>query len=643
MAASASAELIEFLNQVELAQFAEDIVDATGLRHLQDLLDTVVNEDDLSDLKDTCMKKLQIRKFYIRLLERQQRSKMKDSNDQARRSEMASESFNISKTADGPHCASSVPAAVERKNSASSYSSSSTSANGEGFLFVREVRQELRKLRVPEVREDVDYRDATGPSEIDYVEIIKQAMHSDALLPSDVFLPGCSRTLQPGLVLYEVKLQMAEPQMGKSAAQLWRRRDELPSNQNVNLAIVAGSGDSYDARKDLAKYSKRYPGIMFFIKKSSNNLGSAGTGVDAVAAEAPSPELPKPPGLCPRSRSPSQGRKSRQDYLAAVQQEDASDERGRDTHVESDSAQAQDAGLGDRWDESAKPEDELSRMSQSDCSTERSRSPSGLPDLPKLAAQWVGTGASDATSRAECAGPASASETRHGKPEPDKSSPLGTGDDQDLMYTAQSAPEGAGDNASKHEPFPEGQPSVVNEGVAAPDPSSAVQMPYRTALTSPVPPSLTTRGFAEDGRGPGARGGRAGRRQPCPRAGSPRREGLEPYIQRHGLTRQVAQELRCLPPQQQQGVMVQPLVHAICPSAVVRDIIGRMSSGGLHTSQEVEDFIARYALDLRAALKLRRLAPDLQQQALKAGLDHARNPSAALTTMCETLESAPRP
>ena len=47
----ASPKLCAFLIECELDEFAEDIVTATGLWHLQDLNDTVFVEDDLSELR----------------------------------------------------------------------------------------------------------------------------------------------------------------------------------------------------------------------------------------------------------------------------------------------------------------------------------------------------------------------------------------------------------------------------------------------------------------------------------------------------------------------------------------------------------------------------------------------------------------
>ncbi|CAE8653890.1 unnamed protein product [Polarella glacialis] len=272
VAKPASKALLEFLKEIELDRFAQDIVDALGLWDLQDLLDTVSQEDDLSDLKD-CMKKLQIRKLFNKLVTKKSAecTGLQVQGEHTRPGDMYTaptlQSCELQKNKDysDPLKRPSSLFAARRARSASSASTRSSANQESGGIFERSVRDLLRKCHEPGIREDEDFRDMVG-LETDYIERLCQPLHSGRLLPSS-FVPSCDKLLEPGLVLYEMKLSMGEAQIGHAVGQLYARKNrrfqEEPKEGPIHLVVVSSFDPDRQRLESFDEFNTKYPGILF--------------------------------------------------------------------------------------------------------------------------------------------------------------------------------------------------------------------------------------------------------------------------------------------------------------------------------------------------------------------------------------------
>jgi len=271
----ASKALLEFLKEIELDRFAQDIVDGLGIWDLQDLLETVSQEDDLSDLKDTCMKKLQIRKLFNKLVAKKtaECTGLQVRGEPTRPDDIHTaptlHSCELQKSKDYSDFLKR-PSSLFASRHARSASSASTrgSANQQsGGIFERFVRGLLRKCREPGIREDEDFRDMVGV-ETDCIERLCQPLHSGMLLPSS-FVPSCDKMLEPGLVIYEMKLSMGETQIGHAVGQLYARRkkclQEAPKEGPIHLVVVSSFDSARQPPEALDGFSRKYPGILFLV------------------------------------------------------------------------------------------------------------------------------------------------------------------------------------------------------------------------------------------------------------------------------------------------------------------------------------------------------------------------------------------
>eukprot|EP00928_Gymnodinium_smaydae_P074902 TRINITY_DN57914_c0_g1_i1.p2 TRINITY_DN57914_c0_g1~~TRINITY_DN57914_c0_g1_i1.p2 ORF type:complete len:262 (-),score=25.32 TRINITY_DN57914_c0_g1_i1:838-1623(-) len=223
---SPSATLIQFLEDAELDHFSDEIVSCIGFWHLQDYLDTLGTEEVMVECLKSDMTKFEIRKLFNRLKAKKQTAQ---SNEPIKPSACRDNDTSSLSSARDISVASSASTAAR-----------SQSRQREGFLFEQTVRWELLQMQSKGFRETVDLRDFSVQLETDYAEELYQQIDSHALLPRETFTPGCNKVLEPGIVLYEMKLQMKEPLIGQVCRTAMRAERVVASSFGAASASALG-------------------------------------------------------------------------------------------------------------------------------------------------------------------------------------------------------------------------------------------------------------------------------------------------------------------------------------------------------------------------------------------------------------------
>eukprot|EP00929_Paragymnodinium_shiwhaense_P091260 TRINITY_DN51286_c0_g1_i1.p1 TRINITY_DN51286_c0_g1~~TRINITY_DN51286_c0_g1_i1.p1 ORF type:complete len:652 (+),score=75.16 TRINITY_DN51286_c0_g1_i1:53-1957(+) len=276
-----SPHLLSFLRDHDLADYSIEVVKATQLWHLQDLLDTVEIEQDLSELTHHGMTKLQIRKLFQKLVRQKEDAppKTPQRGDWPRmalaegpaegRVHLEERPLVVKRTV-------SLPPAIARADSLSSCGSLSTRSTwtrkagaAAGDEFEKAVRTHLRSLRSKH-REDHDFRDKTGRLETDYLEELSKPIAADELLngTQSLFASSSSAQMDPGLVIYEMKLSLTNlPRVGHAVGQLYERRDKLvvSCDRCIHLAVVGSCQPGTDVHTLLSKFTEKFPDVLFFL------------------------------------------------------------------------------------------------------------------------------------------------------------------------------------------------------------------------------------------------------------------------------------------------------------------------------------------------------------------------------------------
>eukprot|EP00439_Symbiodinium_sp_Y106_P058152 s1633_g8.t1 len=134
---------------------------------------------------------------------------------------------------------------------------------------------------------------------------------------------------------------------------------------------------------------------------------------------------------------------------------------------------------------------------------------------------------------------------------------------------------------------------------------------------------------------------------------SPLAAEVETFLATAMVDGQAAQRLRCMPAHQQRMVMDRgPIAGSRAPEGVlvarIRDAeLGRagpgamgaipMNGGPPSSNPEIEKFISKWSLDVKASWMLRSLPPDKHETVLKMSVEKARNPSAYIISQMNSL------
>eukprot|EP00933_Yihiella_yeosuensis_P005009 TRINITY_DN109428_c0_g1_i1.p1 TRINITY_DN109428_c0_g1~~TRINITY_DN109428_c0_g1_i1.p1 ORF type:complete len:640 (-),score=123.74 TRINITY_DN109428_c0_g1_i1:479-2398(-) len=614
--------LRSFLKNENLDQFAQEIVEATGLCQLKDLLENVQEEDDLSDLQTTSMKKLQIRKLFRKLVERRQE---KDQDqDLAGQSQLREKHYNEAAPTQPPRSSSipcrrssrisdrahSLPAAARRTSSVSSLETWASSTTGisferkcsRGHQFEMHVRDVLRSQRKIGLREDVDFRDSVG-LETDYVEQLHQTISAEELLPTTPTMQFMTHDQQeevgPGFVLYEMKLTLAEPQIGKAVGQLRLRSSKLQGPGQRHLVVVGTMGTELD----FVDLCKSYPGIRFYVATwRADGLSCDGKALSlprAVGQDHPDhvDVVPAPPVRI-RSRSASLARKrlTWEPQLQPVLPEGSSDETDTDQKLGPRKSSLE-ASSTQKVDLTALPIVEAGRneVQQEDPHEQASDSNKAEVALRQVVNTDAGTGSA----------PRICNDISEG---------------------------GSGR-------------SLIHENLEAESSNESLKEPttdYRAALNSNIgktrPPKLSQAELVPSE--PQTRKTGRGRSRER-RASKHNKQNLEEYAKKYKLDNEVLRDLTSLPLQLQSELVGTPLDKMDNPSAALTAMIkyktrkqlkpksGQPDGPDNESADEVTRFIDECELDDRAAKVLKCCTPEQQHKVISRGLPGlCVNPSA---------------
>jgi hypothetical protein len=116
-------------------------------------------------------------------------------------------------------------------------------------------------------------------------------------------------------------------------------------------------------------------------------------------------------------------------------------------------------------------------------------------------------------------------------------------------------------------------------------------------------------------------------------------ELVEEFIAKYGLDDKAAHMLREIPPEYQRSFVETELWNCRNPSAVVTSRIQNLNLDALSSSDSVEAYIKEFNLDEKAAAELLDLTPAEQAEVIEARPTNARNPSAVVTSRIQAVKS----
>mmetsp|Transcript_88159 Transcript_88159/g.169751 ORF Transcript_88159/g.169751 Transcript_88159/m.169751 type:complete len:573 (-) Transcript_88159:116-1834(-) len=116
-------------------------------------------------------------------------------------------------------------------------------------------------------------------------------------------------------------------------------------------------------------------------------------------------------------------------------------------------------------------------------------------------------------------------------------------------------------------------------------------------------------------------------------------EMVEEFIAQYGLDDKAAQALREIPVEHQRTFVETELWNCRNPSAVVTSRIQNLKLEAVSSSDSVEAYIQEFKLDAKVAAELQELTPAEQAQVLEAKPTNARNPSAVVTSRIQAVRS----
>jgi len=115
-------------------------------------------------------------------------------------------------------------------------------------------------------------------------------------------------------------------------------------------------------------------------------------------------------------------------------------------------------------------------------------------------------------------------------------------------------------------------------------------------------------------------------------------EKVEEFIAKYELDDKAAQALREIPPEYQRSFVETELRNCRNPSAVVTSRIQNLNLD-LVSSNSVEEYIHEFQIDEKAAAELLELTPAEQAQVIEAKPTNARNPSAVVTSRIQAVRN----